>query len=702
MVGPSPVRFGSMRRFLTVALVLALLSEGRGYRVLAAQACDTGPVALVLSGGGAKGLAHIGVIRALDSAGVRPALIVGTSMGALIGALYASGYSASAIDSMARSLPISDFFSTYAPHAPRSLGRLQPLVVWEQGERGFHIRGAAVEEPTVNALLNVAMLRGNLLARGSFDSLPIPFLAVATDLTDRSPVALDSGDLAQAVRASLAIPLIFEPVRFRGRVLVDGGLSQNIPVGVARARGATRVIVSNTTEAPTDSADFSSPFQLADHLLGFLFQQPEDSLRPGDIYIRSDVSGFRSLDFSPSSVATFIARGRHAADAVLARAACLPRQSVDAPKQLPSHFGLVSVSDASPSEAREVRQLLGLIPGGAVDTVILKRRLRRLAELDAYKAVWLGPAGSGGGGGDSIDLNVMVRAAPSRQAGLGLAFDNELGGRLWVGGVYRALFRTSLEASAVVFLGRYQQELDLGLRTDVRVGSMFLTPTLSVRGFDDDIRAFDSRGNELPELATDGVEGFLGLEQFLPGGWSLALGATARTWDEPNAANRSAAGVHARVEKVGRAAERLFLVAGTWSDRYRQAEAEGVVTFMVGPLKIRPRVRLGWGEDLPLDLQFPLGGNQGFPGLHLGERRGSREVLAGMTVSHPIVRILDARLDLVVGRSGADGPLFASRDWLVGARVGIGADTPIGPVRVEYGLTDQERDALFIRIGQWF
>jgi predicted acylesterase/phospholipase RssA len=698
MVGPSPVRFGSMRRFLIVTLVFASLNGGRGYRMLAAQACSPGPVALVLSGGGAKGLAHIGVIRALDSAGVRPDLIVGTSMGALIGALYASGHSPAAIDSLARSLPISDFFSTYAPHAPRSLGRLQPLVVWEQGERGFHIRGAAVEEPTVNALLNVAMLRGNLLARGNFDSLPIPFLAVATDLNDRSPVALDSGDLAQAVRASLAIPLILEPVRWQGRVLVDGGLSQNIPVGIARMRGATRVIVSNTTEAPTDSADFFSPFQLADHLLGFLFQQPEDSTRPGDIYIRSDVSGFRSLDFSPSSVATFIARGRRAADSVLAGAACLPKQSAIVPTRLPSWFGLVSVSDASPSEAREVRQLLGLVPGGAVDTMLLKRRLRHLAKLDTYKAVWLGPSG----GGDSVDLNVVVRAAPLRQAGLGLAFDNELGGRLWVGGVHRALFRTSLEGSAAVFLGRYQQELDLGLRTDVRIGSMFLTPTLSVRGFDDDIRAFDSSGDELPELATTGIEGFLGLEQLLPRGWALALGVTARTWDEPSAADRSAAGAHARVEKVGRAAERLFMVAGAWTDRYRQVEAEGVVTLMVGRLKIRPRARLGWGEDLPLDLQFPLGGHQGFPGLHLGERRGSREVLAGVTLSHPIVRILDGRLDFVVGRSAADGPLFASEDWLFGVRLGIGTDTPIGPVRVEYGITEQERDALFIRIGQWF
>src|SRR6185312_9138522 len=92
------------------------------------------------------------------------------------------------------------------------------------------------------------MLRGNLLARGNFDSLPIPFRAVAADLGDRSPVVLASGDLARAVRASFAIPLVFAPESLNGRILGDGGLVANIPVAVARAAGADRVIVSDATE----------------------------------------------------------------------------------------------------------------------------------------------------------------------------------------------------------------------------------------------------------------------------------------------------------------------------------------------------------------------------------------------------------------------------------------------------------------------
>src|SRR3954464_12485395 len=151
-----------MPRLLFLFAVLATASP------TAAQTCRSQRTALVLSGGGAKGLAHIGVLRVLDSLGVRPDLVVGSSMGAIIGGMYASGYSAREIDSLARSLPISDFFRTYQPRAPRSLGPLQPLLIWEQGERHLNLQSAAVAQREVNALVNGAMLRGNLLARGDF------------------------------------------------------------------------------------------------------------------------------------------------------------------------------------------------------------------------------------------------------------------------------------------------------------------------------------------------------------------------------------------------------------------------------------------------------------------------------------------------------------------------------------------------------
>ncbi|HEX5962144.1 MAG TPA: patatin-like phospholipase family protein, partial [Gemmatimonadales bacterium] len=228
-----------MRRLAPLFMCLVVVAPA------AAQTCPPARTALVLSGGGAKGLAHIGVLRVLDSMGIRPDLVVGTSMGAIIGGMYASGYSGREIDSLARALPIAGLFRTYQPRAPRSLGLLQPLVVLEQGTGRFILQTATIKERQVNALVNAAMLRGNLIARGDFDSLPIRFRAVATDLGNRATVVLGSGDLAQAVRASLAIPLIFSPESLNGRLLADGGLVANVPIGVARSSGADRVIVSD-------------------------------------------------------------------------------------------------------------------------------------------------------------------------------------------------------------------------------------------------------------------------------------------------------------------------------------------------------------------------------------------------------------------------------------------------------------------------
>jgi predicted acylesterase/phospholipase RssA len=141
---------------LLFLLQTALLA---GVSPLEAQDCRPPRTALVLSGGGAKGIAHIGVLAALDSLRIRPDIIVGSSMGAAVGALYASGYSGRILDSLARVTPLGQMFRSYQPRAPRSLGVLRPLVTWEQGERRFTLQSASLVESEINALMNAAMLR---------------------------------------------------------------------------------------------------------------------------------------------------------------------------------------------------------------------------------------------------------------------------------------------------------------------------------------------------------------------------------------------------------------------------------------------------------------------------------------------------------------------------------------------------------------
>jgi predicted acylesterase/phospholipase RssA len=686
---------------LGLALALAVATRLSAAPPLDAQQCHAPRTALVLSGGGAKGIAHIGVLRILDSLGIRPDLVVGTSMGAVVGALYASGYTGRELDSLARVVPLAALFRTYQPLAPRSLGALQPLVLWEQGDRGFSLQSASVVEAEANALVNAAMLRGNLLARGNFDSLPIPFRAVATDLAHREPVVLSSGDLAQAVRASAAVPLLFAPERRDGRFLTDGGLSANVPIAVARDAGAERVIAVDATEHPRDSVEAYSPLLVADRLVQFLFQQRPAPLHRGDLLIRPDVDGFTSLNFSRRNIERLLARGAAAADSVLPRLECRASGDPHPTPSLPTRLARVRIDSANASERLALTRLLGLGTGkrDTLDFDLLLQRVRTLATTsDAYESVWLNPTGVG----DSVELDLALKRSARRVAGLGLAYDNELGGRMWAGLVDRRFLNRAIEGSGALFLGELRRELALGLRRNYQVGRQLFNPTLAVRLASEDVRRFDVHGEEIGKAETREGVGFAGIERPLAPGWDLALGAEGRTWDEPGRENKSTLGGIVRATGSTRQRGRVLLAEAEWTGMYRRATFDGTLVAKFGLVRVLPRLLLGWGDGLPLQLGFPLGGEDGFPGYHIGERRGDREAMASLLFVVPLKGPLLGRLQVAAGGTDASSPTFPGGGWTAGARAGVGAETPVGPVRFEYGVALHGRTAFVVRLGRWF
>jgi NTE family protein len=216
-------------------------------------AADRPSVGLALSGGGARGGAHIGVLKALDELRVPIDCIAGTSVGAVIGGFYASGLSVGEIETIARGIDFNTAFSNAIPRVKRSFRRKQEDYLFladlppglRAGRLAFPI--GLVQGQVIDMILSRAI--AETYAVRDFDHLGMPFRAVATDIATGSPVVLGSGDLARALRASMSLPAVLAPIDIDGRMLVDGGLAMNLPIEVVQAMGADIVVAVDVTSS---------------------------------------------------------------------------------------------------------------------------------------------------------------------------------------------------------------------------------------------------------------------------------------------------------------------------------------------------------------------------------------------------------------------------------------------------------------------
>lgn len=263
-------------------------------------------IGLVLGGGGARGGAHIGVLKELERHRVPIDAIVGTSMGAIIGGMYASGKSVTEIEETVASLDWADAMSDTPPRDDLSFRRKQDDVRYpinlELGLRDAEL------------LLPMGMIQGQKLelilrqltidASGvsDFDELPIPFRAIATDIETGDAHVMGQGDLAQAIRASVSVPAIFAPKQLDGRLLVDGGIAANLPVDVMRGMGVDIIIAVDVEFPLYAAAELVSAVSISEQMLTILMRKETlrqiELLSDDDILIRPALGTFDSGDFA--------------------------------------------------------------------------------------------------------------------------------------------------------------------------------------------------------------------------------------------------------------------------------------------------------------------------------------------------------------------------------------------------------------------
>lgn len=732
-----------MPRLTVVALIAVLLTTP------IAPAADPPPpqpyprIGLVLSGGGALGLAHVGVLKVLEEYGVPVHAVAGTSMGAIVGGTYAAGYSAAEVEQLVLT---TDWVGLLDDRPPRRdipyRRKVDDFRYLTRLELGFnHGRFQAPRGLIAGQQFGFELQKILLHTAGieSFDELPIPFRAVAADIENGDMVVLNHGSLAQAIRASMSVPGVFSPVEIDGRLLVDGGIVRNLPIDVMRAMGVDVVIAVDIAPPLDRREQLDSMVEVTSQMVRMVIRaNAEQQGYQADVLIRPDVTGFGSTDFDRA--AELIPRGEAAARSLepILRAFALPaaeyqryhHERFEQPRSLPERVASVQLAIGSTAEPEFVLDRVRTRPGDPFDPERIAADLRRLYATGDYELVDVVVTASDGDAvlhvtahdkswgpnfvrfglfmnadfeGDS-SFNILANYTMTRlNSWRGEAkFAGQIGEEPRVA----AELYQPLGADSLLFVSPWAERVtrrDEGLvdpstyasyRTDVVRGGLDLGLALGRFG---EIRCglFRGLGHAEPQTGPAGLQGIdvdwggyrLGLAvdqvdnpRFPRRGYSL--GATFE-------ASRQALGADLDADRL-----ELFMLGATSFGRHTVA---GFAT-----------LGSALGSALPFYDQFETGGLFQLSGLPFSSVRGRYGGTLTTLYFIEVARLgsgvgggVYAGISLEAGNYWLSSSDVAAADLVRAASLFVGADTLLGPVYLGYGRASSGADAFYLFVGTW-
>ena len=674
-------------------------------------------IGLVLSGGSAKGFAHIGVLAALERMGVPIDVVTGTSMGAVLGGFYAIGYTPPQLREIAAS---QDWSVLLGDRRDRQMLVPDRRVVGSRTVVSFPVRGGRVTLPT-------GVVRGDAIMRllervtwraqavRDFTQLPLPFAAVATDVETGEAVVLSTGVLAHAMRASMALTGVIQPVRLSGRLLMDGAVARNLPAQDARALGADFLICSDVSGPLLKGDDLRSIVDIVIQTVAFqMAEHNEQQRRLCDVLIQPDVKGLSTFSFE--DVDEWTKRGDAATVVhVDTLSRLVAKASSNAPRKTTASLlrdsvliSDVVVSGVTASQARNVvTRAVALRVPARLSALSFDRALSRLSATHLFSSatyrIDTTPT-------DTVAV-IEVEAQPQDQIGLGFRFDDH-------------------RKAALLFTGTLYNWLQYGstLDADVRLGEptqfgvSYLTGRGVVSNFSLGAEARYTR--TLLDIYEDGerVADVNTRVATWAGGIARTLGRT------------TVAGVRAGIEYVDAdfriaasdsAQKRAYYTAAAqlWHDTFDRSvfptrglsmrlrsevgshhfggkrsfaqhsvdieQVLGVTRTTV--VRVRAMAGASRGDDLPVHRVFFLGGalpSPAFPetqpifwGLKPQERTGRAVQVFRLSAQKEILRDLYGTIGVNVGNA-LDRWRFRSDEYIAGWGASLGMETPIGPVEL--------------------
>ena len=740
--------FTSFGRYLQMMALFAVLltaisSQGLAQTQPQTQQADRPKIGLVLSGGGARGAAHVGVLRVLEEMRIPVDYIAGASMGSIIGGLYAAGMTPDEIEAALVSMDWEHIFSDDPPREDRSFRRKRDDDLYlikakpgisDDGELKFPT--GAIQGQKFDLALRELTLP--VTAITDFDKLHIPFRAVASDIGTGKSVVIRSGDLATAMRASMAVPAIFSATEIEGRLLVDGGITDNLPIDVVRDMGADIVIAVDISTPLAEAEDVTNVFSITGQLTSIMTrtnaEQQIASLTETDVLIVPDLGDIGSGDFQRAVEA--VPRGRDAAEAKRQQLAALSLSlaayrdyaaSLTPPPLSQSpiiHF--VRIENDSPISDGMIRDRLRQAIGEPLDRKQLEQDISTIYGLELFQNVRYDVDQDDGLTGLVVSAKARSWGPNYVQFGLELSSDGEgrssynLGfaylrtGINGFGGELRAALQVGEEP---LIAGEWYQPLDTLSRYFLNTGLSYGSYTVSL--FDDQDRLADFRVTETR------FDGALGQEFGVYGetrlGYRYRTGQVELQTGAPELPEFSydTAELYGRVS-VDRLDYFNFPENG-WTGLLEYATARedlgGDKDFDQVTLRGSKFAVFGDGHVLGLGgrLETTLDGNAAIQDRY---RLGGFLKLSGFTEDSlsgqqagVIAALYYRRFEMLpflswyIGTSLEYGGTWENRDdigdeGLAAGSIFLGADTPIGPIYLGVGQAEAGNNAVFFYLGR--
>ena len=698
---------------------------------------------LVLSGGGARGMAHIGVIKVLERERIPVDCIVGTSMGAVVGSLYASGMSAAEIETQLRALDWNTMFADRIDRRTFTQRRMaEDRSFLAKGGLGLRDGKLGVPPSVFEGQRLAVALRAALLPSANiprFDDLPIPFRAIGTDLETGDAVVMDHGDLVNAVRASMAVPGALAPVSYGEQSLVDGGMSLNLPVEIAQGWGAKRIIAVDIGAPLKKREELLDPFSITDQMVTAMMlketKRQRERLHSGDVLIIPTLDDVGSADFA-AGLDQGVALGEQATMAALPRLQALRispeayarwRDTRLARLKPIGNVDRVELVNTSTMDDDAVRVYLGTQPGDAVDPKKIEEELSRLYGLGEFSRAYYTVDS------DADGKTVLTYVTRSRRweedgtlkFGIFMQDDFEGHGEYQIGARYgkRELNRFGGDLLLEARLGDRNRAFaewsqPLNLRRNI-----FVRPSLEWVGENEPLIDDNNVGGDYRYSRWE-ARAALGLN--LAGWGEVSVAPFARrnhfdlrTDSLPTGIPRTSTSAGVDMDVVldtqddaefpgkgwylqARHTRYLSMLDADTEGFSSRAKASYAFTAWGGRWQFGAQAQDHRGnayEDVAL-----LGGPFRLSGYGIDTLRGSGSALGTLQFNYPLAQLLHYPLfvggSLEAGQIWRRGQTPALERTIFGGSLYTALDTPIGPVYFGLGFAEQGQEAVFLRLGQ--